>query len=156
MIFQRMKARQLIKKLSMQHKIIIVIFISSLLLFAVFVTYQHIVKVETFEEKKLPTIALFFAHWCGHCESYEKAGVFDKTFNMLNTDPAYAHLKDKIVFIKYDYDLHKDMAIKLGIDSFPSIIAIDKHGEKIKSYNEDIYSSSKLLDFAASCLEKNK
>jgi thiol-disulfide isomerase/thioredoxin len=147
-----MVSQKVINNLSMQHKIIIVVFIASLLLFAISVSYQHMKKVEPFEEKKLPTIALFFAHWCGHCESYEKSGVFDKTFNLLNTDPKYAHLKDKIVFIKYDYDLNKDMANQLGIDSFPSIIAIDKHGEKMKSYHGDIYSSSKLLDFASSCI----
>ena len=127
----------------MQHKIVIVIFIASLLLYALYVTYNYN-QIEKFGEGT-PQVALFFANWCGHCRSYENSKTFDKTFALVNADTT---MKGKVQFIKYDYDLNKDLANKFGINAFPSIVSIDGNGNKKANYTDDIYSSVKLVDFA--------
>ena len=132
-------------KLHTQYKIVIVIFVTSLLMYAVFVSYKY--NMENFAENAptpSPQVALFFATWCGHCTSYEKSGIFDKTAQIVKNDPSLS----KIKFVKYDYDLNKGLANKYQINAFPSIVFIDENGNKTKDYNKDIYSSVDLVSFA--------
>lgn len=124
-------------------QIILVIFLAILLFYALYVSHHY--KSEKFAQGEGPKIILYHASWCGHCKQYENSGVFDATFMKVKEDP---QLKDKVTFLKLDYDMNKDEANKHGINAFPSIIAVNASGEKIEDFNGDIYSSVKLIEFA--------
>lgn len=137
-------------------KIILTIFIASLLFYAVFITFNYynknLANVEKFGPSSIPdvTVALFYADWCGHCKKYKESKVFDETSKKINADPT---LNGKVLFIQYDYDQTKDFANKYNIQSFPSIISIQKsNGPIISTFNDDIYNSDKLISFAKTSL----
>lgn len=123
-------------KLNLQYRIVLVIFIASLLMYAVYVSYNY--HVEKFADA-MPTVALFFATWCGHCTNYEKSHTFDNVTKVM---------EGKVNFVKYDYDMNKALANKMGINAFPSIVLIDANGKKIVDFEGDIYNTSALVEFA--------
>lgn len=132
------------------YKIILVIFLASLLFFAVYVAVnfkKSTVLTESFETRQqdVKTVALFHATWCGHCKDYNKSGVFERTSDICSKDET---LKNKVVFKKYEYDENKDLANKCGINAFPTIIIMDSKNKKIAEFEGDIYSSTKLIEFA--------
>jgi thiol-disulfide isomerase/thioredoxin len=132
-------------------KIILTIFLASLLLFAVLVSYTYYTKnysnVEKFQDvqdNKIK-IALFYATWCGHCEKYRQAGTFQKAFQKVQADD---NLKSKVTFIEYDADQHKDLINKYDINGFPSILSIDTNGNKLKEFEGNRNNIDDLIKFA--------
>jgi thiol-disulfide isomerase/thioredoxin len=57
-----------------------------------------------------------------------------------------------VSFVKLDYDMNKDDANRHGINAFPSIIAVNAKGDKIADFTDDIYSTSKLIQFATKAI----
>ena len=103
---------------------------------------------EKFSDSPKVTIILFFASWCGHCEAYLSSNVFMNTYDKLQN-------KSDIKFVNYDYDKHKDLGNKYGVNSFPTIVAIDGNGNKISDFAGDRNSSSDLTNFANQALQSN-
>jgi thiol-disulfide isomerase/thioredoxin len=136
-------------------KIILVLFIATLLFYAIYVSYlyytQHVGNVEKFEENNVK-IALFFATWCGHCREFKESGKFQTAYQKINADDRF---KGKVVFVEYDADLNKDLVNKYGIQGFPSILSIDKDGNKIADFTGDRYSIDDLVNFTSQTLKKN-
>lgn len=132
-------------------KTILFVFVLVVVAAAVFMAYKDIrssmPKVdgglsENFEEGKLK-ICLYKATWCGHCTKYLQSGVFDSTYESIKGKPEYAD----VVFATIDFDENKDSAEKYNVNSFPSIIAIDKQGNLISRFEGDRYKSEELIKF---------
>lgn len=126
------------------YKYIIILFIASLLFYAVFVSYNyytlHAGNVEKFNDQT-PQVALFYATWCGHCTKYKKSGVFDQ---------ASKNAPSNVKFNQYDYDKNTELAGKYDVQAFPTIVLIDSNGKLIKTFDGDIYDEKALLEFAQS------
>lgn len=135
------------------YKLILAIFIGSLLLLAVYSTYTYYYdpKVEKFTSTSpvLPKVALFHAKWCPHCQDYESAGFFDRASEAAAANVSTA---GKVAFIKYDADLNEKYVDKYKIRGFPTIIGIDKNGNKVKEFLGDRNNVSELIAFAQSLL----
>jgi thioredoxin-like negative regulator of GroEL len=124
------------------YKVIIFLFIASLLFYAVFVSYNyytlHVGNVEKFNDQT-PQVALFYATWCGHCTKYKESGVFDQ---------ASKSAPSNVKFNQYDYDKNTELAGKYDVQAFPTIVLIDSNGKLIKTFDGDIYDEKALLEFA--------
>lgn len=126
------------------YKIIIILFIASLLFYAVFVSYNYS-NVEKFNDNTTKVL-LFHATWCGHCKKYEQSGVFDKTSK---------NSPNNVQFIKYDYDTNTELAGKYNIQAFPTIISVDGTGQIIDTFKGDIYDQNALIAFATESAQKS-
>lgn len=137
-------------------KVILVVFIVSLLLYALFLVFNNQQKVEKFleastgagpsvPEPNSSKVVLYYANWCGHCQEYKKSGVFEKVAQECKQDPA---LGNKVIFEQKDGDNHESDMNKYNIRGFPSIIAIDSNGNKIDDFNGDRYDEAQLKEFA--------
>jgi thioredoxin-related protein len=78
------------------------------------------------------------------------SGVFDETYKRVKI----AH--SNIVFEKIDYEQNKNMANKYGVNSFPSIIAVDSNGKKISEFKGDRNNPQVLERFAAGAASHSK
>lgn len=65
---------------------------------------------------------LFKAEWCGHCKQ------FKSTWDKLQKEMA-----NKIEFVTYDADTHKNEITEFGIQGFPTLVL--KTGNKAIEYN---------------------
>lgn len=132
-------------------KVILVLFVASLLFYALFLAYNQMsTKTEKFEvEGTTPKVILYFAEWCGHCQQYEKSGVFNDVMQKAKSDP---ELNGKVVFEKREGDDPKSEADKYDIRGFPTIIGVDKNGDKKEEFTGDRFSESELMKFAKSLL----
>jgi thiol-disulfide isomerase/thioredoxin len=97
---------------------------------------------EAFTEPKLK-ICLYKAEWCGHCRELLKAGTFNSAYESIKDKPEY---KD-VVFVTYDFDENKALAEKYNINSFPSIIAVDKDGNLLNNFEGNRNSKDDLIKF---------
>lgn len=126
------------------YKVIIFLFIASLLFYAVFVSYNyytiHVGNVEKFNDQT-PQVALFYATWCGHCTKYKESGVFDQ---------ASKSAPSNVKFNQYDYDKNTELAGKYDVQAFPTIVLIDSNGKLIDTFKGDIYDEKALIAFAKS------
>lgn len=102
---------------------------------------------ENFEEGKLK-ICLYKASWCGHCTRYQESGVFDDAY--LEVKAKY----DDVVFATIDFDENKDSAEKYNVNSFPTIIAIDKNGNLVDKFDGDRYNKDDLMKFVDETRQK--
>jgi thiol-disulfide isomerase/thioredoxin len=134
-------------------KLLILLFIGTLLLLAVYAMYNYYglgMNVEKFETSAvLPKVALFHAQWCPHCKDYEAKGFFDVAAKMAQENASTA---GKVAFIKYDADLNEQYVKKYNIAGFPTIIGIDKQGKKVKEFLGDRNNTTELISFAQSLL----
>lgn len=140
-------------KLPKYFNVILIVFIASLLFYAVFLAYTNIqgsASVEKFNvEGTTPKVILYFAEWCGHCQQYEKSGVYNDVMQKANTDP---EMKGKVVFEKREGDDPKSEADKYDIRGFPTIIGVDSNGHKVEEFMGDRFSESELMEFARKLL----
>lgn len=120
---------------------ILVAFLVIGIIVALYFAYTKFIVKEKFTENKV-RICLFYAEWCHHCEKYLSSGVFDKTYESVKSS------NSNIKFEKIDYDQNKNLASKYGVQSFPSIIAIDSNGKKIGEFEGDRYNKDVLERFA--------
>ncbi len=130
-------------------KTILFVFVLVVLAYAVYMAYTDIKKnmpkvSESFssEEPKLK-ICLFKAEWCKYCLKYVQSGTFNNAYDSIKDKPEY---KD-VVFVTYDFDQNKALAEKYNINSFPSIVAVDKDGNLVKNFEGNRDSQDDLLKF---------
>ena len=86
------------------------------------------------------------ATWCPHCTSYIKNGILSRTFARggLGQD-----LGVRVELVDYDKDTAR--ADKYGVQSFPTIIAVDAaSGNKLAEFRGDRYDPGQLVEFARS------
>lgn len=131
------------------YKFIILLFIASLLFYAVFVSYNYYTaklgNVEKFNDNNTKVL-LFYAIWCGHCQKYEKSGVFESCSK---------NAPNNVKFIKYDYDKNTELAGKYDVQAFPTVISVDGTGKLIDTFKGDIYDEAALIAFAKEASEKS-
>lgn len=141
------------------YKILLIIFIIAIVIYALNSTYTTILtnlpenvksNVEEYDNSKNITIALFHANWCGHCVQYRKSGKFINTYNTIKSDPSMSN----ITFTEYEFDNNKDLANKYNINSFPTIVAIDSNGNLLSTFNGNRSNSDELIAFAKKNLNK--
>lgn len=123
------------------------VFVLIVLAYALFMTFRDIKNnmppKEPYENEPNLKICLYKASWCGHCTKYLESGVFESTFDSIKTKPEF---KD-VVFVTIDFDENKDLAEKYGVNSFPSIIAIDRNGKLLSQFEGDRYKKEDLIGF---------
>jgi thioredoxin-like negative regulator of GroEL len=73
---------------------------------------------------KKDKLYLFKAEWCGHCKN------FKSTWAKLQEDE---DMQNKVEFVTYDADNHKNEISKFGIEGFPTIIL--HKGDKTIEFN---------------------
>jgi thiol-disulfide isomerase/thioredoxin len=132
-------------------KAVLFVFVLVVLGYAVWMAYSDIMKympkrkndTEPYtngDDAKLK-ICLYKATWCHFCTDYLKSGVFEDT---------YADVKGKyndVAFVTYDFDENKKLAEKYGIESFPSIIAVDANGKLLGNFEGDRMKKEDLVKF---------
>jgi thiol-disulfide isomerase/thioredoxin len=139
-------------KLPKYFNLILVVFIGALLLYAVYIAYvsNSLKQTEKFEvQGTTPKVILYFAEWCGHCQQYEKSGVFNDVMQKAREDP---QLNGKVTFEKREGDDPKSEADKYDIRGFPTIIGVDASGNKKEEFMGDRFSEEELIKFAKSLL----
>jgi thiol-disulfide isomerase/thioredoxin len=95
-------------------------------------------------------VCLIYATWCPHCERYLESNIFDNTYSKVRQREA------NIVFEKIDYEENKNLASKYGVNSFPTIIAIDARGNKIAQFEGNRNDPSSLETFAMQSYAKSQ
>jgi protein disulfide-isomerase A6 len=138
-------------------KIFLWIFVIIVVVYAIVMAYNDVVKyipqekkkVEKFDEPKLK-IALFYAEWCGHCSKYIKAGTFMDTYDKLKQQKKF----DKVVFVQFDFDKNKELGNKYGVSSFPTIVAISSSGDLVGEFAGDRNDPEALIKFTSDSLNK--
>lgn len=134
-------------------KVILVVFLVSLLLYALFLVFNNKAKVEKFQDSSAAAggpepnsskVILYYADWCGHCQEYKKSGVFEKVAQDVKNSP----IGSKVVFDQRDGDAHESEMSKYDIRGFPSIIAVDSNGNKIEEFTGDRFNEDELIAFA--------
>lgn len=127
-------------------KLALFVFVVAILGYAVYMAYTDIKKKERFTDGAKLEIALYKATWCGHCSQFLKSNVFEDV---------YADVKQKyddVVFATYDFDENKKLAEQYNVNSFPTIIAVDKNGKLLDTFDGDRYNKAELMSF----VEKNR
>jgi thiol-disulfide isomerase/thioredoxin len=116
----------------------ILVFVVLAVLIAVF--YAFFQPKEKFAQPKTqdtkPKVMLFYAIWCGHCESFLKSGKWEE----------YVKAHPDVVFSKHDYDKESKLGDKYDVNSFPTIIAEDSEG-KIYKFAGDRMSDAHIKKF---------
>ncbi len=105
---------------------------------------SQIKTAEEFENTKI-SISLFYATWCGHCESFLKSGKFDTLASEIND----------VNFFKYDVDKNKEKANKYNIEALPTILALDSNGKVLGEFQGDRSDLNDLKSFVTSMKMKN-
>ena len=95
---------------------------------------QNVEEFDALIKGEKPVLVDFFATWCGPCK------MFAPTFDEFAAD------HNEIECVKVDVDQCRDLAIRFGIMSIPTIILI-KNGEAVKK-NIGTLDLEELEDFA--------
>lgn len=132
----------MLKYMDSSYKCILIAFLMVGLFLAVYLSYLQMSKKESFENTPKVRVCLFYATWCGHCERYLKSGIFEDTYKQIQAK------NPNIVFEKIDYDENKNLASKYGVNSFPTIVAIDSSGKKLENFKGDRNNPDDLMQFA--------
>jgi protein disulfide-isomerase A1 len=75
----------------------------------------------------IPTLMLFHADWCGHCQSFNP--IFDKFSANIN--------KNKLNIIKFNADTDKKYVSAFKVEGFPTLILHDPNSKRFIDYNGD-------------------
>ena len=121
------------------------VFVLLILAYAVWMAYTDIMKnmpkVEKFSDEAKLKICLYKATWCSHCNRYLQSHVFEDTY-----DSVKGKYND-VVFVTYDFDENKKLAEKYNVNSFPTIIAVDKNGNLLDTFEGDRNNKDELMRF---------
>lgn len=106
--------------------LIVVIFTVVAILLAMYRFLQKPSKIDRFEEQDKLKVMLFHASWCPHCVTYLAKRVFP--------DKLEASLKanniNGVKLESFEYDSNKALAERFGVNSFPSIVAVNASGKQ--------------------------
>ena len=123
------------KKFKRHHFLITLIIIALI----VALIYKFVIKREGFDLPK-DKHSIVYAHWkdCGHC----------KKFNPVWDDFVSKRDAKEPHFTKYEQSEEPEFMKKYKITGFPTILAINKKGDKIKEYKGDrsLKSLNELAD----------
>ena len=124
-------------------KLALFVFVLAILAYGVYMAYTDIMrpKKERFTDGAKVKICLYKATWCHHCQSYTKSNVFEDVYS--DVKGKY----DDVVFATYDFDENKKMAEQYNINSFPTIIAVDKNGKLLDTFDGDRNNKGDLMRF---------
>lgn len=123
------------------------VFVLLVLAYAVWMAYSDIMKnmpkskVEKFGDEPKLKICLYKATWCGFCTKYLQSHVFEDTY-----DSVKGKYND-VVFVTYDFDENKKLAEKYNVNAFPTIIAVDKNGKLLDTFDGDRSNKDELMRF---------
>lgn len=131
-------------------KLALFVFVVAILGYAVYMAYTDITKSkkERFTDGAKLKIALYKATWCSHCTKFIESNVFQDT---------YAAVKDKyddVVFATYDFDENKKLAEQYNVNSFPTIIAVNKDGKLLDTFDGDRSNKAELMRFVEANRQK--
>jgi protein disulfide-isomerase-like protein len=76
---------------------------------------------------KNPTLMLFYADWCGHCNNFMPT--FDKFSNNVN--------KSKVNIIKFNADNEQRYVRSFNIEGFPTLLLHEPKSNKFINYSGD-------------------
>ena len=71
-----------------------------------------------------PTIMLFHADWCGHCQSFMPT--FDKFSENIN--------KSKLNIVKFNADIDKKHISAFNVEGFPTVMLHDPKSKRFIDY----------------------
>jgi protein disulfide-isomerase-like protein len=74
-----------------------------------------------------PTIMLFHADWCGHCQSFMPT--FDKFSQNIN--------KSKLNVVKFNADIDKKHISSFNVEGFPTVMLHDPKSKRFIDYTGD-------------------
>lgn len=94
-------------------------------------------------------VYLFYATWCHYCEKYLQSGKFD-TFP---SAVASANVGGSVAFQQIDVDQNPQLTEKYGINSFPTIVAVDKQGNVFR-FRGNRDTSQDMIKFVTAALQK--
>jgi protein disulfide-isomerase A6 len=77
--------------------------------------------------KKSPTLMLFHADWCGHCQNFMPN--FDKFSNNIN--------KSKLNILKFNADTDQNTIKSFNINGFPTVLLHDPNSKRFIQYTGD-------------------
>jgi thioredoxin 1 len=82
---------------------------------------------KTIQEAGTPVFVDFYAEWCGPCKL--AAPIVDKLSE---------ELKGKVLIAKVDTDENNELAKQFGVMSIPTVLILQKDGDKIKELDRKI------------------
>lgn len=113
-----------VRKNNIVHYAILTTFI--LIIFVIIMNGRYICESFSSEKKKY-SLEYYYMDGCGHCEDFNKSGVWDQLMSKK---------WDNVSIIKYNMKDKMDRVKKFNITGFPSIILVDVSDGKDKIVSE--------------------
>lgn len=113
-----------VRKNNIVHYAILTTFI--LIIFVIIMNGRYICESFSSEKKKY-SLEYYYMDGCGHCEDFNKSGVWDQLMSKT---------WDNVSIIKYNMKDKMDRVKKFNITGFPSIILVDVSDGKDKIVSE--------------------
>lgn len=113
-----------VRKNNIVHYAILTTFI--LIIFVIIMNGRYICESFSSEKKKY-SLEYYYMDGCGHCEDFNKSGVWDQLMSKT---------WDNVSIIKYNMKDKMDRVKKFNITGFPSIILVDVSDGKDKLVSE--------------------
>jgi|TARA_B000000475_G_C15628734_1_gene296483 hypothetical protein len=113
-----------VRKNNIVHYAILTTFI--LIIFVIIMNGRYICESFSSEKKKY-SLEYYYMDGCGHCEDFNKSGVWDQLMGKT---------WDNVSIIKYNMKDKMDRVKKFNITGFPSIILVDVSDGKDKLVSE--------------------
>lgn len=113
-----------VRKNNIVHYAILTTFI--LIIFVIIMNGRYICESFSSEKKKY-SLEYYYMDGCGHCEDFNKSGVWDQLMSKT---------WDNVSIVKYNMKDKMDRVNKFNITGFPSIILVDVSDGKDKLVSE--------------------